>query len=118
MARSRRSRDDDYDDDDDYDEYPERRAGDGGTDAPGVIGLVFGVVGMICLLLGCFTCGLTYYAAVPIALIGVGCSAFGRGNLRVAGLAINLLTLLPAIVIVGMIVFGAGVGVIAPPPQP
>jgi len=102
----------------DYDNRPVRRADESGTDAPGVLGLVFGVVAVLCLLLGCFTCGMTYFAAAPLAAVGAGCSAFGRGNMQVAGLALNILTLIPAIVLFGMMLFGAGAGAITlPPPQ-
>jgi hypothetical protein len=77
---------------------------------------VFGVIAVLCLLLGCFTCGLTYFAAAPLAAVGAGCSAFGRSNMRVAGLAINILTLIPAIILFGMMLFGAAGTAIAPSP--
>jgi hypothetical protein len=112
--RSSRRREADYEED--YDNRPVRRADESGTDVPGVLGLVFGVVAVLCLLLGCFTCGMTYFAAAPLAAVGAGCSGFGRGNMRVAGLALNILTLIPGIVLFGMMLFGAGAGAIAPPP--
>jgi len=100
---------------DDYVYRPIRRADASSTDTPGVLGVVFGAVAVLCLLLGCVTCGLTYFAAAPLAAVGAGCSCFGRGNMRVAGLALNILTLIPAIVLFGMMFFGAGVAAIAPP---
>lgn len=106
---SRRRADDEYENDDDR---PVRRAAESETDAPGVLGLVFGVVSVLCLLLGCFTCGMTYLPALLLAAVGVGCSWFGRGNMRVAGLALNILTLIPAIGLFGMMLFGAGANAI------
>lgn len=78
--------------------------------------MVFGVLAVVCLLFGCFTCGVTYFAAAPLAAVGAVCSGFGRGNMRVAGLALNILTLIPAIALFGIVLFGAGAGAIAPPP--
>jgi DNA-directed RNA polymerase subunit RPC12/RpoP len=69
------------------------------TDAPGVISLIFGSISVVCLLLGCFTCGASYFAAVPMAAVGAGLGFFGTGNMRVAGLTLNLLTLVPAVVL-------------------
>jgi hypothetical protein len=81
----------------------------GGTDAPGVISLIFGCLGMLCLLFGCCTAGITYFAAIPFALIGGVVGFFGRGNLRVAGLVLNFLVLIPAIaLVVAMTWLGAG----------
>jgi hypothetical protein len=69
----------------------------GGTDIPGIISLIFGCVAVACVLLGFLTCGLTDFVAFPLALIGfvLGCCA--RGELRVAGLTLNLLALIPAV---------------------
>lgn len=114
MARSRRN--DDWDDDYADDDYEPRRASANETDVPGVVGLVLGVLAVLCLLFGCFTCGMTYFAAAPLAAIGTGCSAYGKGNMRVAGLVLNILTLIPAVVFFGLMVFGIGVGALAPPP--
>ncbi len=50
---------------------------------------------MVCLLMGCFTCGETYYTSVPLALLGFLVGFFGRGNMRVAGLLLNFLALMP-----------------------
>jgi hypothetical protein len=83
--------------------YEDRRArrlaADPGVDVPGTVGLGLGITAIGCLLLGPFTCGLTFFAAAPLAAVGAGCSAFGRGILRNAGLAVNLLTLVPAVLI-------------------
>lgn len=69
------------------------------TDAPGVISLIFGVLSLLCLFMGCFTCGITYIAAIPMSGIGAGVGFLGKGNLRVAGLVLNILTLIPAVII-------------------
>jgi hypothetical protein len=84
------------------------------TDVPGVLGLVLGVLAVVCLVMGCFTCGMTYFAAAPLAAVGAGCSAFGRGNSRVAGLALNIVTLIPAIVLFMMMLLGIGAAAITP----
>ena len=115
MARSRRN--DDWDDGYDDEYIPDRRRSREETDVFGVVGIVLGIVAVVCLLMGCFTCGMTYFAAAPLAAVGTGCSAFGRGNMRVGGLVLNILTLIPAIALLGMMLFGAGMGAIAPPPQ-
>lgn len=124
-----RPRDDDYEDGGDYEEDYRRRGRPsvvvvqqgGGTDAPGVISLIFGCLSVACLLLGCFTCGVTYWAAVPFALLGGGVGFFGRGNMRVAGLVLNFLALIPAtivlVVFVGMAGL-AGVGATVEPKHP
>jgi hypothetical protein len=67
------------------------------------------------MLMGCFTCGFTYFAAVPLALVGAIIGIFARGGLQVAGLTLNLLALVPAVGLAGMIVVGgASSGVAAP----
>lgn len=68
------------------------------ADLPGAIGLGLGAVAVACLVLGCFTCGLTYWAAAPVAVAGAGCAAFSRSRLRAVGLAVNLLALVPAVI--------------------
>lgn len=74
-----------------------RREGDG-TDAPGVISLIFGCLSLACILLGFFTCGATFFGSLPFALIGFIVGFFGRGNFRVAGVVLNSLALLPAVI--------------------
>jgi hypothetical protein len=92
----------------------------GRTDAPGVISLIFGCLSVVCLLLGCFTCGITYWAAVPFAAIGAVVAFFGQGNMRVAGLVLNFLALIPAIILLatfaGMVGL-AGLGAAVQPSQ-
>jgi hypothetical protein len=102
-------------DEEEYERRPRRRPlyaeappAPRGTDAPGVISLIFGCVAVVCLLMGCFTCGMTYYAAAPLAAVGMFCAFFGCGNLKVAGLVLNLLALLPAIVMFWLTLAGVG----------
>jgi hypothetical protein len=90
----------------------------GHTDAPGVISLIFGCLSVACLLLGCFTCGITYWAAVPFALVGGIVGFFGQGNMRVAGLVLNFLALIPATILLVMFVGMAGVRAAVEPKQP
>lgn len=77
------------------------------TDGPGVISLIFGCLAIACLLMGCFTFGLTYFAALPFALVGAGLAFFGRGNLRVACITLNLIVLIPAIALTILLLVGA-----------
>lgn len=84
-----------------------RNPGRDKTDAPGVVSLIFGCVAAVCVVVGCFTFGITYLAAMPLALVGVIVGFFGRGNLKVAGITLNLLVLVPAIILAGL-VFIAG----------
>jgi hypothetical protein len=68
------------------------------ADLPGAIGLGLGAAALLCLVMGCFTCGVTYWLAAPLAAAGAGCAAFSRSRLRAWALALNLLTLVPAVV--------------------
>jgi hypothetical protein len=78
------------------------------TDAPGVISLIFGCVALLCVFLGCFTFGITWFVAVLFAILGAGFGLGGKGNLRVAGLVLNLLVLVPlAILIFGFVSIAA-----------
>jgi hypothetical protein len=49
-------------------------------------------------LLGCVTWGAFHPFALPLALAGFILGRSARGNLRVAGLTLNLLVLIPAAV--------------------
>lgn len=73
-----------------------------GTDAAGIIGLVFGILALVCLVMGYFTRGYTYFAAVPISLVGFGLAFLGKGNLRIADWALNFLVLLPAAIVLSL----------------
>jgi hypothetical protein len=92
--------------DEDYEVETRRRKADR-TDAPGVISLIFGCISVVCLLLGCVTCGVTLYAGTVFAALGAVLGLFGRGNLRVAGLVLNLLALIPAAILA--VLLGMGV---------
>lgn len=113
-SRRRSGRNKDEPRDDDRDPEPRRATRylvlekAANNDAPGVISLVFGCLATACMLMGCFTCGGTYFAAVPFALIGGGIGFFGKGNLRVAGIVLNAVVLVPATVLLVMFVMAAG----------
>jgi hypothetical protein len=99
--------------DDEHEDGPPRRGwgrkyADGRTDTFGVISLILGILSVVCLFLGCCTCGFTYYAAVPMAGAGAVVGFFGRTNLRVAGLALNFLALVPAIAFAALFATGSG----------
>jgi hypothetical protein len=59
-----------------------------------VVALVFGCVAAVMLLISPVTCGLTVWVALALSLVGVCLSFFGRGNLRVGSLTLNLLVFL------------------------
>jgi hypothetical protein len=106
----RRRRDDWYDG---Y--YDDPRESAPPTDVCGIVGLVLGIIAVVCLLLGCVTCGLTYFVAAPLALVGGAFSLFGREGMKVAGLALNVLTLIPGVVLLVLFLIGAGANAVAPP---
>jgi DNA-directed RNA polymerase subunit RPC12/RpoP len=81
------------------------------TDAPGVISLICGCIALLCVLLGCLTFGFAWFVAVPFAIIGAGFGFGAKGNLRVAGLVLNLLVFIP--VFIGVILLVAVVGITA-----
>jgi hypothetical protein len=68
------------------------------ADLPGAISLGLALTSTLCLLAGCFTCGLTYWVAAPIAAAGAGCAAFSHSRLRLSGLAFNLVVMIPAVI--------------------
>jgi hypothetical protein len=92
-------------DEPDYDSPARPR--ESGTDPFGVISLIFGSLAVVCMLMGCFTCGITYFAAAPFAAVGAGLAFFGRGNMKVAALVLNLVALVPAVVVFVMLITGS-----------
>jgi hypothetical protein len=76
------------------------------TDAPGMISLVFGLVALICMGMGWFTQGWTYYAGAGLALAGFGLAFLSKGNLRIADSTLNVMVLLPSIVLVTLLLAG------------
>jgi hypothetical protein len=59
-----------------------------------VVALVFGCVAAVMLLISPVTCGLTAWVALALSLVGSCVSFFGRSNLRVGSLTLNLLVFL------------------------
>lgn len=112
--RRGRARDRDEEGEEEDDDSPPRRRGwgrrngEGKTDTFGVISLVLGIVSVVCLFLGCCTCGFTYYAAIPMAGAGAALGFFGRSNMRVAGIALNCVALVPAIIFTILFATGSG----------
>jgi hypothetical protein len=84
------------------------------ADRIGFAGIMFAAASAACLVMGIFTCGLTYWLAAPVALAGAGCSAVSQSRLRAIGLVANLLILVPA----GMTFKAAWTVVTAPAPEP
>jgi hypothetical protein len=91
-----------------------RQSEESGTDAPGIVSLIFGCIAVVCLLMGCFTCGMSYFAAGPLAIAGVITGFFARGGLKVAGLTLNLVALAPAIILMVLFLLGMGVQAVSP----
>jgi hypothetical protein len=58
------------------------------TDIFGVIGFIISIFANLALLFVCCY-GVGVLVAVPLGMVGAASSVFGRGNLRVAGLALN-----------------------------
>lgn len=79
------------------------------VDAAGAISLVLGILALVCLVMGYFTRGYAYFAAVPVALIGFGLAFLGKGSLRIADWALNFLVLLPAAVVLALHLAGVQV---------
>jgi hypothetical protein len=112
------------DDDDEDDDRPRRRAApaQGGTDTCGILSVVLGAVALVLIPVGC-CCAPTIYVAVPVAVVGGALGMWGQGALRVIGLVLNILAVLPAalltvLLIVGVTLprpMGAGNGVNNPP---
>lgn len=75
------------------------------ADTPGIVSLIFGCLGILCLLLAFPTCGFTLWLAAAIGLAGSAVAFWGRGKLRVASLSLNLLSV---VVAVGLLVFFLG----------
>ena len=48
-----------------------------------------------------------YFAAAPFAAVGAGLAFFGRGNIKVAALVLNLVALVPAVVVFVMLITGS-----------
>ena len=68
------------------------------TDVFGVVGFIIGLFSVASLALACYY-GLGVVIAIPLGIVGGGCSLFGRGNLRVAGIVINGIAIFIALII-------------------
>ncbi|NUQ61129.1 MAG: DUF4339 domain-containing protein [Pirellulales bacterium] len=77
------------------------------SDPAGVISLICGILALVCIVLGCLACGLggfvTYPLAALFAVAGLIAGFFARGNLRVAGILLNALALVPAVLLLLML---------------
>ncbi len=91
--RSRRRRDEE-------DDRPRRRDGADKSDPAGTASVVLGVLAMVSLFL-CFCGG--YFLAAPLSAAGLIAGFFGRGGLRVTGLILNGVVLLPGVSLIVLI---------------
>jgi DNA-directed RNA polymerase subunit RPC12/RpoP len=66
------------------------------ADLPGAISLVLCATSVFCLVMGCLTFGLSYWVSAPLAVVGAGFAAYSHSRLRIVGLTLNLLALIPA----------------------
>jgi hypothetical protein len=82
---------------------------------PGIISLIFGILALVLLVFGClFSClggFILYPVAALIAVIGLVLGFFARDGLRVAGITVNALALLPAVILIVMWVIGMAASV-------
>jgi hypothetical protein len=76
------------------------------TDVPGIVALIFGIVAIICLFLGCIIPLVPYIIATCLAMAGLLLSFFGKGGFKVAGLTLNGLTLAPSVLLLFCCGFG------------
>lgn len=67
------------------------------TDVFGVIGFIVSLFSVLSLFLVCCY-GVGVLVAVPLGVVGGGCSLMGRGNLRIAGLVLNGISIFIGIV--------------------
>jgi len=74
-------------------------------DVPGIMGVILGGVALVTNLFGC-CCGPLVAVAVPIAIGGLITSFFGKGNLKIIGIAINVVSLVLAVVwvVIGIVI--------------
>ncbi len=106
-----RRRDDDYDDDD-YDDAPRRRRSGGSSDdVPGIVGVICGGLGVVCLIGGCLFACIWIFAPI-FALVGGITSFFAKGSLKTIGLILNGVVLVLSI-IAAVLVAVIGVGFLA-----
>lgn len=70
--------------------------------------MIFGVVGLVILVFGCLLSCIGGFFLYPVALllsvVGLGLGLGAKGNLRVAGITLNALVLLPAVIMLIMMV--------------
>jgi HEAT repeat protein len=81
----------------------------GEADPFGIISLIFGAIAVVCLLAGCLLYGIPWVVAVPMAMVGVVLGFFAKGNLKVAGLTLNALALVPAVGLAVMVLGCCGI---------
>jgi hypothetical protein len=83
------------------------------TDGFDAASVVLGLIGIVSFVLGCCTCGVGFWAAPVFAGLGLLFGVMSQGSWKAAGLAINLLVLLPVILMGAVAALGA-IGVQAP----
>jgi hypothetical protein len=70
--------------------------------------LIFGILGLVILVFGCLLSCLggffLYPLAALLAAVGLVLGIIARGNLRVAGITLNALVLVPAVIMIIMMV--------------
>src|SRR5262249_17957079 len=89
----------------------------------GILSVSLGAVAGVLVPLGC-CCFVSIYVAVPVAVLGGALGMWGRGALKVIGLLLNALALLPAVTLTVLLLIGvtlpgplgAGKGVNQPRP--
>ncbi len=100
-SRRKRSRHDD-------DEEPARRrppVASQGADVCGIISVVIGGVSIVLLPIGC-CCGPLWFGVIPLALAGCILTIWARSTMRIIGLILNILAILPSIALCILIIVG------------
>lgn len=69
------------------------------SDPLGIASLTLGILSVVSLLLVFCTCGISLFGTALLALVGGGLALGAHGSLKVAGLTLNLVGLLAAVVI-------------------
>lgn len=113
--RHRRADDEEEDDKDSEDDLLTQPSGQGKTDTAGVISVVLGGVSLACILLVCCTCGVSIYVAVPLAGGGAVLGFFAKKqSLKVTGMSLNCIALVPALILTVLFITGMSVDAINP----
>lgn len=99
------------DDEDEDEERSIRWSEENKPDPAGTVGVMLGSLAILLLMMTCFTWGISYCLCIPTAIFGLIVSVFARTQLRVIGITLNVISLLPAVVLLAIsLLFAAAAG--------